>query len=898
MNFFKREEKTRFHRLTYILLVSIGLSLTPVIRAEDQEPTEIQSSRQALTEPEIIIEDEKKLTNITKDEGPTDRVAYEKTLALLVDKVYRTLDTLCERVALIVNNNHLRLDKETKKKAIDRLIAYRSFLNPITRESLVEVSPEKIHMLTLIAEKMAHNLQRAIDSTLKDFPPFNLEKIAAQIGLSKGGLRKSTPELPQLQARIARLAKKSAEINKKSESVGLTAFNKAFRTLEKINNTYHLTSYLAWTAGITLGAGVIYYMLPHEATNGIENRLPGWLATRLHSFKEWIGEPFRSKLGYSDPDLQAGKVTYAHNFLSNFVDFGVTKIALGVAIGAIIAHKWSDFTDWLDRKRAQIASYLRGGPVIKISEGMYLKDPTITLEDVIGNEQNKEELEPLIQYLVDYDNFDRAGLVPETGYLLVGQSRTGKSYTAEGVAGSVKQRLAQKGSIEQLRFVTLTPAVFKSLGVKPGENRTSGILNTLLGAREFAPVVVFIDEFDMGAWQRERDTEALGELLTAMSELNKDKVRKVIVFAATNAPKNIDLALRKPGRFGKELYFTYPTVEERFEFLCLQLSKRAIIIDKEFAAFLAQVAQETEGVPYDGLTRLVIMALLRAKMRHGTLEPSDFEMALDHEIRHIQPAMLPSMSEQEQHLVAAHLAGHVIAGMALNAKNVVTKVTICPLSPKIKEEMILDKYNKDKKQKTTNIDNSPEFRHGAIFTLASKKDKIMDYADSVIEAKIKLAGHLAETMLLGSCSYTYHPKDETKAMNIAKKICFTGNNTEDMTKKMREDLLQQAHDLVETWKKDVIILLEQHKDQLELLNAALFNHKIVPGGLVRMIMEESTNEQLRNYVTKTPQQLLEELMKEQSISDETSSDAGEIQQEDLSSPETSDIQAEAVAQIA
>lgn len=221
---------------------------------------------------------------------------------------------------------------------------------------------------------------------------------------------------------------------------------------------------------------------------------------------------------------------------------------------------------------ASIKSFFESFSEALFSKKIHPKEPTITLDDISNNKaaseslvpyfvDNKAELESLVPYLVDYDNFDQTSPIPETGYLLVGPPETEKTRArmAEALAGSVQKILKEKGKVQKLRFISLTPIeFFKSF---------DSLINLLPNTKEPGPIIIFIREFILHKWHEYYDTYRgeLHELMWIIEKLNKDKIRKVVVIMSIDSPQHWDNALRKRGRFGKELYFTDSATEEESE---------------------------------------------------------------------------------------------------------------------------------------------------------------------------------------------------------------------------------------------------------------------------------------------------------------------------------------------
>lgn len=543
--------------------------------------------------------------------------------------------------------------------------------------------------------------------------------------------------------------------------------------------------------------------------------------------KDGLGTTTDPKFGMTNiPESQRSFLTYGRNFFERnlkLISFGFTPIVLFDLFKPTFTEWGKDAYSWLGARLAYVASFLRGGPVKRQMDLWAEKEIRITFDDVIGNEHAKETLFRIVSYLVDYEKFDRAGIIPETGILLVGPPRTGKTFIAEALAGTIKMMLREKGSNETIRLLSFTAAELKQYGIS----------TVLLGAKALAPVVLFIDEIDTGRFQREGDAAALGELQVAMSTLNRDKSKKVIILAATNKPENLDYALLEPGRFGKHIDFTYPTFSERKEYLQRELSKRSANIAEEY---IDKLSHESENCSYDALNEVIVTALQKAKVRGSVLTWEDLDSAFDEEINKIiiDEETIP---EAEQYVIAAHQAGHAYMRILLNASLQLTKVTIRPTSAKINEQAVISKYF-DNNNTNKNQKESKTIEYGKVFTAHNTNSlKFETYQDLVNELIISLAGHVAEKILFESCSYSYHTSDNDLALSMAKHIMFGGMQEKDMPKKIKEQKLTEAYELVQKYEKEATDLLTAHKKELIVITNILFEQKTLLAGDIMQILE-------------------------------------------------------------
>ena len=183
---------------------------------------------------------------------------------------------------------------------------------------------------------------------------------------------------------------------------------------------------------------------------------------------------------------------------------------------------------------------------------------------------------------------------------------------------------------------------------------------------------------------------------------------------------------------------------------------------------------------------------MRAKLYGEIVSQATLEQSIDENIRGISLGEVTLDNGQKQ-LVAAHLAGHVVASMLLDPHQKVSKVTLRDVANKIKEEFVDESlYRSSRDNKQTALE------HGKIFAnhdhdmpgIESKDEKLK-------QCKIWLAGHVAETLLLGSCGYGYHADDKQIALNIAKSMTYGNIDLTTLPKKMRDQYFDAAFALLD-----------------------------------------------------------------------------------------------------
>lgn len=294
------------------------------------------------------------------------------------------------------------------------------------------------------------------------------------------------------------------------------------------------------------------------------------------------------------------------------------------------------------------------------------KQEGISFDDVAGNDEEKEELVEVVDFLKNPAKYNEMGARVPKGILLVGPPGTGKTLLARAVAGEAG-----------VPFYSISGSDFVEMFVGVGASRVRDMFQT---AKKTAPCIIFIDEIDavgrrrgagMGGGHDERE-QTLNQLLVEMDGFQGDE--GVIVMAATNRSDVLDPALLRPGRFDRKILVGRPDVKGREAILRVHAKNKPLAADVD----LKEIAKQTPGFVGADLANLLNEAALLAARRNKTqIDAADLDEAEDRVIA--GPAKHDRVeSKQERRTVAYHEAGHTIVGLVLNDARVVHKVTIVP----------------------------------------------------------------------------------------------------------------------------------------------------------------------------------------------------------------------------
>ena len=290
----------------------------------------------------------------------------------------------------------------------------------------------------------------------------------------------------------------------------------------------------------------------------------------------------------------------------------------------------------------------------------------VTFADVAGIEEAKQELKEVVDFLKEPEKFKKIGAKIPKGVLLLGEPGTGKTLLAKAVAGEAK-----------VPFFSMSGSEFVEMFVGVGASRVRDLFGK---ARKNAPCIVFIDEIDavgrkrgtgQGGGNDERE-QTLNQLLVEMDGFGTDET--IIVLAATNRADVLDRALRRPGRFDRQVVVDMPDIKGREEILKVHAKGKKFAPDVDFKI----IAKKTAGMAGADLANILNEgAILAARAGRTEITMADLEEASE-KVEMGPEKRSKVVPEKEKRIVAYHESGHAIVNFVLGSETKVHKITMIP----------------------------------------------------------------------------------------------------------------------------------------------------------------------------------------------------------------------------
>lgn len=437
---------------------------------------------------------------------------------------------------------------------------------------------------------------------------------------------------------------------------------------------------------------------------------------------------------------------------------------------------------------------------------------TVRFTDVAGADEEKEELEEIVQFLKNPSKFAKLGARIPHGVLLVGPPGTGKTLLAKAVAGEAG-----------VPFLSISGSDFVEMYVGVGASRVRDLFDM---ARRSPASIVFIDEIDavgrhrgagLGGGHDERE-QTLNQLLVEMDGFGSHD--GIIVIAATNRPDILDPALLRPGRFDRQISVGYPDIRGREAILKVHARKKPMGQDVDFSA----IAKSTVGFTGADLANLLNEAALHAARKNkNVINMDDIDDAF---IRVIAGPKKKSMvrDEAERRKTAFHEAGHAIVAYCLESCPPVQQISIIPsgralgytLNPP-KE----DKYSEYKNELKESIAELLGGRAAEELTFGDVSGGASNDIERATSIARRMVTKLGMSDLLGPIKYG---SDQDEVF-LGRDFSSTPNYSEDVAAKIDSEI----HSIIETAYTKAKSILTEHADKLRFVAEFLVKNEVMDG---------------------------------------------------------------------
>ena len=521
----------------------------------------------------------------------------------------------------------------------------------------------------------------------------------------------------------------------------------------------------------------------------------------------------------SDPDLTqrlydsgavfSGQIIEQASPILTFLLSWILPILIFVGIGQYMSRK--------------LMNKAGGGPnsmifgMGKSSAKVYVKSSEgIKFSDVAGEDEAKENLAEIVDYLHNPSKYREIGASMPKGILLVGPPGTGKTMLAKAVAGE-----------SNVPFFSMSGSEFVEMFVGMGASKVRDLFRQ---AKEKAPCIVFIDEIDAigqkrdgrGGGNDERE-QTLNQLLTEMDGFETNN--GVIILAATNRPESLDPALTRPGRFNRRVPVELPDLKGREEILKVHAKKVKLAENVDFSV-IARMASGASGAE---LANIVNEAALRAvRENRSYVTQADLEESIEVVIAGYQKKNA-ILTDQEKKVVAYHEIGHALVAAKQSNSAPVQKITIVPrTSGALGYTMQVDEGN--------HYLMSREELENKIATLTggrAAEELVFHSASTGASNDIEQATKLARAMIT---RYGMSEDFDMVAMETVTNQYLGGDTSLSCSAETQAEIDRQVVELVKKQHRKADKILADNREKLDELADYLYERETITGGEFMQIL--------------------------------------------------------------
>lgn len=452
-----------------------------------------------------------------------------------------------------------------------------------------------------------------------------------------------------------------------------------------------------------------------------------------------------------------------------------------------------------------------------------------TFKDVAGADEEKQELEEIVDFLKKPNKYKEIGAKIPKGVLLLGPPGTGKTLLARAVAGEAG-----------CPFFPISGSDFVEMFVGVGASRVRDLFEQ---AKKHAPAIIFIDEIDavgrhrgagLGGGHDERE-QTLNQLLVEMDGFTGTE--SVIVIAATNRRDILDPALLRPGRFDRQIVVGYPDVKGREEILKVHAKNKPLAPDVD----LKVIAQTTQGFTGADLENLLNeAALLAARAERMSITEADIEEATMKVIAGPEKKSR-IVTEHDKKVTAYHEAGHAVAAYNLKTQDKVHQVTI--IQRGMAAGLTVTRPDNDDKHVSRN-----QMRESIIMLLGGRvaEELFIDDICTGASNDIERATNTARSMVT---KYGFSKKLGTVVYGSDNDEVFLGKDyghTRNYSEAVAAEIDEEIRDIIEKAYADCTEILRANADKMHLLAKYLLKFEKIDGADFEKLMRGEITENILN----------------------------------------------------
>lgn len=461
--------------------------------------------------------------------------------------------------------------------------------------------------------------------------------------------------------------------------------------------------------------------------------------------------------------------------------------------------------------------------------------PTITFEDVAGQDAAKVELTEVVDFLKQPEKYVKVGAKVPRGVLLIGPPGTGKTLMARAVAGEAN-----------VAFFSIAASEFVEMFVGVGASRVRDLFKK---AKENAPAIIFVDEIDavgrrrgtgLGGGHDERE-QTLNQLLSEMDGFDNDT--NIVMIAATNRPDVLDPALLRPGRFDRQVTVDLPDMKGRHEILKIHTKNKPLGANVDLEA-MAKATMGFSGADIANLANEAAMNTARYDRRQLTM--SDFTTA--YERIQLGTKRPPLSNKRDRRITAYHEAGHALISFLIPDAMALLKTTIVPRGRALGVAFYMpkdDSLHQSKKQLEAFI------RVGLAGRIAEEIvfDDVTTGAANDIQQVTNIARQMVKAFGMSDSIGMLNYGDDSQQPFVG----YTMGSSRDYSDETASKIDTEIKRIVDVAYQETTQLLKDHREELDKLADALLSKETVERSEILQILgidEDSINDYIPEIVTE------------------------------------------------